>query len=860
MPFINDGYGCIREEANPHTGKATLYWRPLHPTYDNAEATGALAPNWSADDATWNFKPVLEFEAKEWAYDDKPPFSWYVTTRPPTTWLGGYAGSWANVFTTLVVFVAPHVTVRRLPAPFYRLVSSYANPDIRIIRVDSIYEVPLPGSEPNLGHLLGDRPTLEYFNGRLSGGDLLDEVNAGAVYDSNDPLSIPDVRIRREDLSLIVEKPTRFQIKVNLHETHPSFFKIGVFHHTRKLPPDFKLPPGWEDYIPSQHVSKTEAHQTLFKIIYGGAATVEFKADGFAKAGMQYIRAKLEVKRVGYSRRKKEERPVHAGWLSDDVETQTVIVQDRFAEPEHYNFKSGHWSEVEADPDWHGLDTIFQLGIGFIPVVGQLYDVADIVSVALTGEDLWGVKKSETDIILMGGFAMLGVLGDLAKYIDLGQMTRIGGYLFPGSKVVSLNPNFPRFLVRAAFSGTPAFTHAGEVLAKKHGDELMREMDALIKAGDEAGLTRLAKRFETEFEQIMRANAKTIPFSSQPATIAMLRNGKGELGTMLRNIDGLPPSVRDQVANIWDEAHKTEDLTELLDDIKRVSSTAYSKLLDALKQKMIDDVNNDPAIIRRAAAYFARYGKPYTPYGYLTKVAGKGTEAIEAFELKFGEKALDILKDRRSPPDAETIIARYGDQIDELINDIDTYDNHRKMITSKFSGLGIALNSDHILESRFRKSEYFEGSVDSSLFRAILVPANLDVAKKMRASGHDIGWYIHTQKTARMNELLPQKNDFYSAEEIADAYQLFWIHEMGMDPKFFQNLFEEELQYLYMAQKGAHVIEGIDNPNAGKIVFTAIKDKDELIKTVYGRIGKMKLQWFADTKVGQRVSDAPGLD
>ncbi|MEP5624985.1 MAG: hypothetical protein ABJP82_20630, partial [Hyphomicrobiales bacterium] len=847
-----------------------LFWRPLDPVKDNADATGAYPPNWNEDDSTWDFKPVLEFTAKEWAYDDKPPFSWFVTVRPATTLLSGYAGEWANVFTTLIVFVAPHVKVERLPRPFYRVASSYANPDIRIIRVDSIYEVPRPGSEPNLGLLLGERPTLEYLNGRLAPGEYLDEVNANTLPDGPTSFSLPDVRIVREDLRLTIEKKTRFRLKINLHETDPSFFKVGVF-------PDFIKPtrnirvPGLET---NENALGVRSQDVVFKVIYGGAASVEFSSDALNMGDQYYIGAKLETRKVAH-RPETEKRPATALWLNDGVESlskkESIIKKDRFAEPEYYDFRSGTWNEFDADPDWHGIDTLFQMGIGFIPVVGQLYDVADILSVALTGKDIWGAKKSKSDIILMGGFAIFGVLGDLSKHVDIAQMTRIGEYLFPGYKVVSKNPNFARFLVRAAFAGTPSFTHAGEVLAKKHGDEFMREMDRLIQAGDEAGLAALAKRFESEFEAVMRANAESIQFSKHPATVAILRNSSGELGHVLRNIDesDVPKPVLDRIINTWDEAHGKMELDNLLDDIEGISKVAHAKLLDALQQKIVDDVSNDPAVIRRAAAYLARYGdakyiekhgEAFSPFGYLVNVAGKSTEARDAFDLKYGKKAWPILTGRKPPPDPEAMIKRYGKEIDSFLNDIDTYHNHREVISEYFPGLGIVLNSDHILESRFRKSEYFEGSVDSSLFRAILVPANLVVAKAMRASGHDIGWYIHTQKTARMNQLLPQKNDFYTAEEIGDAYQLFWIHEMGMDKTFFQNLFEEELQFLHMAQNGHHVIDGIDNPLEGKIVFTAFKERDELIKTVYGRIGKMKLHWFEDAKIGNRVSDAPGLD
>jgi hypothetical protein len=865
MPLVNDGYGCVREEANPHTGTAELFWRPLDPVKDNADAKGSQSPDWSEGDTAWDYKSILKFTAKEWAYENKAPFSWFVTTSPATTWLRGMAGNWANVTTTIYVFVAPHVEVRRVPLS---LGYWFKEPDIHVVRVDSVLEVPPPGREPNLGHLLGDRPTLEYFDGRLSGGDLMDQVNAGAVYDSDDTLSIPDVRIRRDLLSFIVEKPTHFQIRINLREDKPSFFRIAILPHQPKAR-EIKLPPGWEDYPQAPVMTEREINATLFRVIHDANTTVEFHVNGGAKSGLSNVRAILETRKV-WHKPKRQDRPVTPFWASDDPvpETASTIVEDRFADPYYYDFKSGEWTEIEPDPDWYGIDTLFQLGIGFIPVVGQLYDVADILSVAVTGKDLWGARKSKSEIVLMGGFAMLGVLGDLSRHVDTGAMERIGAHFFGSAKIVSHNPNFARFLVRAAYSGTPAFTHAGEVLAKKHGDEFMREMDRLILAGDDAGLEALAKKFEAEFDAVMRANARGIDFEQQPATIAMLREQRERFGTALKNLDAATTTKTDEIMRVWDAAHAEDSLHDVIAKIRAIDSQAANALINGLREQIIFDINSDPTIIRRAAAYagrhgltgfFAKHKVPFSPYAYLTKVTKKGTEAREAFDLKFGEGAWQIVTGRKPSPDPDTMIARYKGSIVTWLNDIDTYFNHREMIRTKFPGLGIILNSDHVIEARFRKVEAIGGSVDAELFRAILVPPSLEIAQKLRDEGIDIGWYIHQHKTSRMNQLLPQREAQYTIEEIADAYQLFWVHEMKMTPSMFRNLFEEELQYLDMARKGIHVMEGTHNPNAGRFIFTSFKSKDELLKSVNARLKKMALPQFIEAKVGERVSDAPGL-
>lgn len=868
MPLVNDGYGCIREEANSHAGIAELFWRPLDPIRDNADAKGAEPPGWSEPDRNWHYKSILKIRAKEWAYDDKPPFSWYVTTQPAQTWLRGRAGNYANVATTLYVFVAPHVEVTRMPLPFYSMGSVFLNPDIYIIRLDSLYEVPAPGSDPNLGQLLGDRPTLEYFNGRLSAGDLLDEVNANAVFDSDDPLSIPDIRIRREATSIIIEKPVQFQIKINLSETKPSFFKIAIVPHSAGES-TMKLPPGWEGYPRAPVLTQREINSTLFRIIHDANTTIKFTVNGGATVGLSPLRAIVQTRKV-YHSPKWENRSITPVWASDDAvsKTENVIVSDSFADPYQFTFDDGNWVELEPEADWYGIDTLFQLGIGFIPVVGQLYDVADILCVAVTGKDLWGARKTKSDIVLMGGFAMLGVLGDLSKQVDTGMMSRIGAYFFGPAKIVSHNPNFSRSLVRAAYSGTPAFIFAGETLARKEGGAFMRELDRLIAAGDESGLIALAKKFETEFEAVMRANARTIGFEQQPATLAMLREHRDRFAARLKNTNGIPNAIQGQILKVWEDAQAAGDLANVIADIRKIDGKVADTLVDGLRDQILYDINNDPAIIRRAAAYAGRFGLkgffnnhgvPFSPFTYLTKVAGKGTEARDAFDLKYGEEAWGIVTSRRPPPNPDTMIARYGEEIARLMNNPDTYFHHRELITSQYPGLGIILNSDHLIEARFRKVEQYGGSVDASLFRAILVPPSLEIARKLRAAGIDIGWYIHQQKTSRMNQLLPQSQVDYSIQEIADAYQLFWVHEMKMTPSMFRNFFEEELQYLAMAREGEHIKLGSHDTFKGRIEFTGFKTKEDLLRTVNARLKKMNLPAFVEAKVGDRVSDAPGM-
>jgi hypothetical protein len=851
MPLINEGYGCIEETANPYTGTAELFWRPLHPVFDNSDAKGALPPDWNENDPAWRYRRLVSITAKEWAYDEKPPFSWFVTVQPATA----YFGEWANTASIIYLFVAPHVEVKKFDLD---LGSYYKEPDLYIVRLDSLDEVPLPGMEPNLGALVGERPLLEYFDGQLQESDLTeDEIGRSATTSPGaHPKMLPSLKIERGPHGILIEDPTHYRITIRLHETKPSFFRIKIS----------------DPSIPRGDSNRTAALYT-YSIIHDANTTVEFSMNGFvSELGTDYVRALLKTRKI---RRcvKEEARPVsiQVGGSENELDEAMTIVSDTLAETNYYDFDHGKWTFIEPDPDWFGIDTLVSMGIGFIPIVGQLYDIADMVSIAVTGEDLWGVKKTKTDMVLIGAFSLFGVLGDLSKHVDISMMTRIGYYFFPGKKIVSMNPNFARYIVRGSFMGSPAFTHAGETLAKRQGGDLMREMDHLIEAGDEAGLAKLAKKIEDVLEAELLKNAKEIAFEAQPETLAILRKQKEKFGAMLRSMEGKDAALIDDIMETYEKAHADEALSTLIKKIEGRDADAAQALKNALSDQIIEDVNSDPAIVRRAAAYFARYGKPYTPYGYLVNIAGKGTEARVVFEMKYGTEAWHLISGRAPRPKPEDVMKRvatikgkkvsYTDQIKNWMNNIDTYFHHREQITRDFPGLGILLNSDHLIEARFRKVEHVEGYVDASMFRAMLVPPKLEVARLLRDQGIDIGWYIHELKTARMKQLLPHnKERAYTIQEIADAYQLFWVHEIKMTPTFFRNLFEEEFQFLNHARNGHIVDQGFHNPDAGKILFTGAKTKDELLESVNKTRKKMALPEYVEEKIGERVSDAPGLD
>lgn len=879
MPFVNDGYGCVYQTSDPGRGVAELYWRPLHRIHDNADATGALPPGWNAGKPDWQYRRLARITAKTWQNDAKPPFSWLVNVMPARSWFGWLLGDYVNLASTIHLFVAPHVELETFDVDpgFY-----FAEPDLIVVRLDSSGEVPLPGREANLADLIGERPLLEYFSGTLQTADVSGDGRGQIAISSPTTLAggidarmLPSIHITREAKRFVIERKSQYRIEINLSETEPSFFRIAIADPNRgPMGRDIPgLPPQWDDHQTIK--GARDPNETCYRIIHSPNVTI-----GFTMAASRRVlktdprTARVETRVVRRDAKLGAPMLLPLQTAMSRIEA-AVIVSDNYSDlsdPDRavtmLDFYSPNWDTIEPEPFEGDIDSLFQMGIGFIPVLGQLYDVADIISIAVTGRDLMGAKASKTDIALIAAFSLFGVLGDAARTVDLGQATRIAQHLFPGAKIVSLNPNFVRTFVRAIMDGSPALRHAAAGLADEIGPQTLRDMDRLMlaaqqkglddatRAGIEAELATLATTFNEAISNRMIRNARDIPFDRQPATLDLLRSYQAQFRVVLAGIEDLDIEVIDAVLVRWDEAHALDQLDSLLAAIDEVNARAGKALRDAICERIAEDVNNDPVIWRRAAAYFAGHGKPYTPLGYLVNIAGPGTEAREVFDLKYGRAAFDLIKGR-TRPDIDQLIAEFEPQIRELIYDRRTYYQHRELIR-QFPGLGYILNSDHLLEARFRKVARNGGSIDPGAFLAMLVPPNAETAEKLARRGIQLGWYVHQAKTARINELLPQRVADYEIQEIADAYQLFWVHEQGMDPGVFSELFEQEFYNLSRARNGERVGYG-EMPVISSTSFTLPKSRAALVSSLDLLKLRMALPDVVLAEVGSRISNGAGL-
>ena len=167
----------------------------------------------------------------------------------------------------------------------------------------------------------------------------------------------------------------------------------------------------------------------------------------------------------------------------------------------------------------------FDTAIGFIPVVGTVYDLATIALIASSGTDFWGEKGSNGEAALIAGFLILGSFGRIVKHSKLSiqyfsNMGNTSYLMFPNHKIFSPNPGFSKLFLSLIHSTTdPAFAKAiGNLFDAK---TLAKSVDAEV----------VTVEYAARLEEAARLYYKT---GSQEKTLKLIKEIMGLIDGQLK--------------------------------------------------------------------------------------------------------------------------------------------------------------------------------------------------------------------------------------------------------------------------------------------------------------------------------------
>lgn len=864
MGRVNDTRGQVYVSSQPYAGTATISWLPM----------SKISHRYSVLPAPQSFnvslggaepKAIIEISGAVWNDEAKPPFSYFVIEHPPENpnpltpaeiWgafgaglkrLGGATEEPKtpayNIKTTIYVFVAPHLTVVENTLDSSLFGGNFEPPSIQIVRTNSHSTVPSPGTEINIADYIGTFPIHWHamlddheeprfaplpFTARYNGHELILSPNQFGIY------------------------PPGYEIRILRPKYEPSLVQVAFWPSTVQDTPDHFV------VRATKNVSVEHNYHTEIGVAFIGSA----------KVNVITISERLTSFRKGSEKSFSQDRLIFEGtsWLgpklgADPFGSQSgeirplpvlgeVIFRDTLSDlvPLPFDSQIGHPGDGIDEqeriflPGTHNviLRLTISLGIGLVPVLGTIFDLAEIAKVSITGTDFWNQEVSDGELSLMCGFAVIGVFCDVDEIAKLGKefygpMKRVADGIFPNYLAYNVNPGFYRSALEVLMANTsPAFQAAARIVLGELGaQKLVNELDeaarlVLVEGSSDVAIALLEK-IAKGIDGALTDFANKTDVQNHPAFLDAARHATLDRMPVARA--ALDEVDFPKIKKILDKVRNEIEPGSIFAQLNSINPNFATLWQEEIRHIMRSKLRENPQILTAYNSYLAKSGKSPADisfFDYALKISRGGVRS--AIKLIFGTKGIEFMVGKNLPVaemSIEQILVQKGaiDAVNTLLVRIDSYEILKEQIelyakgkyvisedpityAPRVTNLGKLLESDHLLEARFRVRAVAGADVLSSQsYASMLVPATQEVADELSKYGIDGFFYVHKAKTERMRQLIPHGREVeFSIQTIADVYMSFWVYEMRMDISTFKGLFGTDLARLAMES-------GEDAPN-----------------------------------------------
>ena len=159
------------------------------------------------------------------------------------------------------------------------------------------------------------------------------------------------------------------------------------------------------------------------------------------------------------------------------TDLKAVPPQGEFLDPKRFAFRFRPPDKVTLTPRSTRERLIYEILVGVIPYVGDVYDVAQFAYSLATGRDFWGADVSNEELVLMGLFAIVPLIpagaGKAAKGLDRLSDARELARMVPKSQPHLAKLLAPEALEQLRKHATPEFRSALESLGEAERKELI---------------------------------------------------------------------------------------------------------------------------------------------------------------------------------------------------------------------------------------------------------------------------------------------------------------------------------------------------------------------------------------------------
>lgn len=383
--------------------------------------------------------------------------------------------------------------------------------------------------------------------------------------------------------------------------------------------------------------------------------------------------------------------------------------------------------------------------MGFVPVIGDLYQFGQLAYMCATGEDFWGHKVSSAEIVLYG---VLSVVGSGAPMLMKRAATRAAFKAIKGAESLAGAVAAPNGLAMATIR------EVDEIVLQVGGNRTARELSVLGQAEREKMLQPVLDA-ATAGGDAAKASEKAANLLKEGIAAAVkadksVANAIDDIrAAALLTSDG--KTFQNQYLRFEYEAYLADVASKAKGPLEWLGSASRNPWVDQYCKTLFGE--NYRAALR---ATLKRAGVP----GTMTAAH------IKLFDKLIGKG-----------------IGNYGEMGREA---------------RKLAGFGKFFELDHIVEQRFLKrfKDYVDAYAKGQAFGTFLVPRNAAVAAEMVkvASESKLITYVHVVKTRMLALRIPfGAEHLFNVQQIADA-TLYTLQKLGarsyLDIEFLKTDFE----------------------------------------------------------------------
>jgi hypothetical protein len=735
----------------------------------------------------------------------------------------------------LFIIAAPEVTIRRYQAiPKSSFAPSPEGFAIHVIRVPAARFVPQPGEAPRLGTFVGpsDYPVYDRVRSPLPGQQqTLSDTEFAA-----DPCRLDLARVERDVRRI----------------------RVGHIHGQWSVEAEIVNDdsPGAVDVIVQPHPQANSLgvpSAFLVQIFTLGDVAISAKQRLPAAAFVPY--SLLGVKLL-------------LSWLSGEgdqvsslLEVQVAAIPidkwnlDGYA-PEGANFTS--LSPVPSNPLLENLSLDFVVaGLEMTPVVGTFFEFGHLAYCAVTGQDIFGRDVSQSDLVLMGVFAVIGIIPGVPGSSGLRALKEHGDKLLArinpmAPSMISLNPG-PIELFHRLLSGNSSHIVkdiAGQV-GTKELDEAIESFSKRIDGtlDDLALVRKIADVLVPHLKDIPRV--ELIPEKLFAQAMGAVHPGSlPEIEIWRKNLpDSQASALGEEFYQYFEEALHTQQPALLRSYmLANLPSDAWPAYSNAVRSEVLGRVFDEATGGFRSLKAEESLFREMLEAGYQDYATKKLRKQIHPraaldwalqqgrnsrfhmlMQMEFGPdfkaildpKWLDSRKwDYTVTPQTKAVFEKFWrgsahpDGASILMNYSDMVSLRSTLAGDEAATIYQRLPADHILDDRWARAGVMtEGFIDPSEFTAMLVPHNFEVAQNLIKAGVDPGniWYLHSVKGRYSLQIFPPGREVqFTAQEIYNGYTHLYVNLMNLPAEFFEENFGHIFQELAYGM-GQKIVRG--NPS-----------------------------------------------